>query len=175
MNDEAIFAKCAWRLIPFMVVLYVVNFLDRVNVGFAALTMNRDLGFSPAIFGLGAGLFFVGYFLCQIPANLILKRLGARRWIFIISSPVGFLDSLSAQTTTPAHVTTPPKGLKRGLLHRWPQALPRGTARSNRSGRQTAAVATGPTVVTSRSRTIRASSGCCTCSRRSGRRPRGLR
>ena len=96
MNEDRLFAKCAWRLIPFMVVLYVVNFLDRVNVGFAALTMNRDLGFSPAIYGFGAGLFFVGYFLCQVPANLILRRIGARRWICVILAVWGVISVANA-------------------------------------------------------------------------------
>lgn len=82
--DDRVFTKCAWRLIPFMVLLYLVNFLDRANVGFAALTMNRDLGFSPAIFGFGAGVFFVGYAAFQVPANVVLERLGARRWLFCI-------------------------------------------------------------------------------------------
>ena len=72
MTDDRIFAKCAWRLIPFMGLLYLVNYIDRVNVGFAALTMNQDLGFSPAVFGLGAGVFFFGYFVFQVPANIIL-------------------------------------------------------------------------------------------------------
>jgi ACS family tartrate transporter-like MFS transporter len=102
VSEERIFAKCAWRLIPFMVVLYVVNFLDRVNVGFAALTMNRDLGFSPAIYGFGAGLFFVGYFLCQVPANLILRRLGARRWIFLILAVWGVVSVSNAAIRGPA-------------------------------------------------------------------------
>lgn len=69
------------RLIPFVFVLYVANFLDRVNVSFAALQMNHDLGFSGAVYGLGAGMFFVGYCLLQIPSNLMLERVGARRWI----------------------------------------------------------------------------------------------
>jgi ACS family tartrate transporter-like MFS transporter len=69
------------RLIPFLFVLYVVSFLDRVNVGFAALEMNRDLGFSPAVYGFGAGIFFIGYSLFEVPSNLILARVGARRWI----------------------------------------------------------------------------------------------
>jgi len=106
MNDDRVFAKCAWRLIPFMVVLYVVNFLDRVNVGFAALTMNRDLGFSPAIYGFGAGLFFVGYFLCQIPANLILKRIGARRWIFVILAVWGVISVSNAAISGPGSFYT---------------------------------------------------------------------
>ena len=66
---------------PFLFVLYVVCFLDRVNLGFAALQMNRDLGLSPAEYGFGAGIFFLGYVLFEVPSNLILARVGARRWI----------------------------------------------------------------------------------------------
>lgn len=106
MSEDRIFAKCAWRLIPFMVVLYVVNFLDRVNVGFAALTMNRDLGFSPAVYGLGAGLFFAGYALCQVPANLILKRVGARRWIFLILAVWGVISVSNAAISGPTSFYT---------------------------------------------------------------------
>ena len=69
------------RLIPFLFVLYVVSFLDRVNVGFAALEMNRDLGLSPAVYGFGAGIFFIGYSMFEVPSNLILARTGARLWI----------------------------------------------------------------------------------------------
>src|SRR2546425_4083367 len=64
-----------------MFVLYIANFLDRVNVSFAALQMNRDLGFSSAAYGLGAGVFFLGYCVFQVPSNLVLARVGARRWI----------------------------------------------------------------------------------------------
>jgi ACS family tartrate transporter-like MFS transporter len=106
VNEDRVFAKCAWRLIPFMVVLYVVNFLDRVNVGFAALTMNKDLGFSPAVYGVGAGLFFAGYALCQVPANLILKRVGARRWIFLILAVWGVLSISNAAIRGPASFYT---------------------------------------------------------------------
>src|ERR1700689_1380981 len=60
---DAILAKAAWRLIPVMALMYVVSFLDRVNIGFAALTMNRDLGFTPEVYGFGAGIFFFGYFI----------------------------------------------------------------------------------------------------------------
>src|ERR671935_111677 len=63
------------------VVLYVVAYLDRINVGFAALQMRRDLGFADTVYGLGAGIFFVGYFLFEVPSNLLLERLGARLWI----------------------------------------------------------------------------------------------
>ena len=82
--EDRVFAKCQWRLIPLIAALYLVSIIDRLNVGLAALTMNADLGFSPAVFGLGAGIFFVGYFLFQVPANLVLQRIGARRWIFSI-------------------------------------------------------------------------------------------
>jgi MFS transporter, ACS family, tartrate transporter len=69
------------RLIPFVFILYIFNFLDRSNVGLAALQMNRDLGFSAAAFSFGAGIFFLGYSLFEVPSNLVLVRLGARRWI----------------------------------------------------------------------------------------------
>jgi MFS transporter, ACS family, tartrate transporter len=69
------------RLIPFLFLLYIANYLDRVNVSFAALQMNRDLGFSATAYGLGAGAFFLGYCLFQVPSNLVLERVGARRWI----------------------------------------------------------------------------------------------
>ncbi len=88
-EDATLFAKSAWRLIPFLGLLYIVNYLDRVNAGFAALTMNADLGFSPAVFGFGAGVLFAGYLLFQVPANAILARLGARRWMFLYPDGVG--------------------------------------------------------------------------------------
>src|SRR6185436_19301679 len=93
---EHVFTKCAWRLIPFMGLLYLINFIDRTNAGFAALTMNADLDFSPAVFGFGAGIFFVGYALFQIPANLILERIGARRWVFCILLIWGLLSASNA-------------------------------------------------------------------------------
>jgi ACS family tartrate transporter-like MFS transporter len=93
---DAIFAKCAWRLMPFLGLLYVANFLDRVNVGFAALGMNRDLGLSPEIYGLGAGIFFVGYCLCEVPSNLVLERVGARLWIFRIMLSWGIVSAATA-------------------------------------------------------------------------------
>src|SRR6185436_8232232 len=96
MSEQSVFAKCAWRLIPFVTLLYVVSFLDRVNVGFAALTMNKDLGFSPAIYGIGAGIFFLGYGPFQFPANLILHRFGARRWLSLILLTWGAISSANA-------------------------------------------------------------------------------
>jgi carbohydrate kinase (thermoresistant glucokinase family) len=73
--------KIRWRLLPFLFLLYVVAYLDRINVGFAALQMKAQLGFSDSAYGLGAGIFFLGYFLFQVPSNLALERVGARRWI----------------------------------------------------------------------------------------------
>ena len=100
--QERVFTKCAWRLIPFMGLLYLINFIDRTNVGFAALTMNADLDFSPTIFGFGAGIFFVGYALFQVPANLILERIGPRRWVFCILLTWGLLSASTAFVGTPA-------------------------------------------------------------------------
>jgi len=88
--------KAARRLIPFLCLCYAVNFLDRVNVGFAALAMNQDLGFSPSIYGAGAGIFFVGYFLFEIPSNLALKKFGARIWIARIMISWGLVATAMA-------------------------------------------------------------------------------
>ena len=94
--------KVALRLIPFLGLLYFVSFLDRVNVGFAALTMNADIGLSASAFGLGAGIFFIGYFLFEIPSNLILQRVGARRWIARIMLTWGVISMAMAFVTGPA-------------------------------------------------------------------------
>src|SRR3954470_3176891 len=79
--EKLVIGKVMWRLIPFLIVCYFVAYLDRVNVGFAKLHMNQALGLSEAAFGLGAGLFFVGYFLFEVPSNIFLERVGARIWI----------------------------------------------------------------------------------------------
>lgn len=78
---ETVLPALRRRLIPFLFLLYVVAYLDRVNIGFAALDMNRDLGFSATVYGLGSGIFFVSYTLLEVPSNLILARVGARAWI----------------------------------------------------------------------------------------------
>ncbi|MDE2494837.1 MAG: MFS transporter [Alphaproteobacteria bacterium] len=83
-RERDVFAKAALRLLPLMALLYVVNILDRVNVGFAALEMNKDLGIGPEGFGFIGGVFFIGYFIFEIPSNVMLERVGARRWIFVI-------------------------------------------------------------------------------------------
>ncbi|MFO7479077.1 MAG: MFS transporter [Methyloceanibacter sp.] len=88
--------KAAWRLLPFLCLCYMVNFLDRVNVGFAALAMNEDLGFSPSVYGLGAGIFFVGYILFEVPSNLALQRFGARIWIARIMISWGIVATAMA-------------------------------------------------------------------------------
>ena len=80
-TGSAAVATIRKRLLPLMIVCFFIAFLDRVNVGFAALQMNEDLGFSARIYGLGAGIFFIGYFLFEVPSNLVLHRVGARRWI----------------------------------------------------------------------------------------------
>ena len=77
----ALYRRVVWRLIPFLFLCYLCAYLDRVNVGFAKLQMAEDLGFSETVYGLGAGIFFLGYFLFEVPANLLLHRIGARRCI----------------------------------------------------------------------------------------------
>lgn len=84
------------RLLPFLFVLYTVNFLDRVNVSFAALQMNRDLGFSAATYGFGAGIFFLGYVLFGVPSNAMLLRVGVRRWLGGMMVAWGILSALTA-------------------------------------------------------------------------------
>ena len=85
--------KVLLRLIPFIVALYILNYLDRVNVSFAMLTMNHDLGFSDAVYGFGAGIFFAGYFIFEVPSNLIMERVGARLWMARIMISWGLISS----------------------------------------------------------------------------------
>src|SRR6266851_4568179 len=79
--EQRTIRKVSARLIPFLIVCYFVAYLDRVNVGFAALTMNKDLGLTNAMFGFGSGVFFLAYFLFEVPSNLLLDKFGARKWI----------------------------------------------------------------------------------------------
>ncbi len=95
-------SRVSRRLIPFLLLLYILNFLDRVNVGFAALEMNRDLDFGPAVYGLGAGIFFLGYCLFEVPSNLVLYRIGARVWIARIMVTWGLAASAMMLVRTPA-------------------------------------------------------------------------
>lgn len=93
--------KLMLRIIPFVMLLYFVSFLDRVNVGFAAMTMNKAIGLSPTAFGLGGGLFFIGYFLFEVPSNLILHRVGARLWIARVMVTWGLVSAASAFVVGP--------------------------------------------------------------------------
>ncbi len=97
--EAAVMRKVAWRLVPFLSIGYLINALDRFNVSIAALTMNKALGLSATAYGLGAGAFFWSYVLCQVPANLILARLGARRWLTIIMAVWGLTSAGTALVT----------------------------------------------------------------------------
>jgi MFS transporter, ACS family, tartrate transporter len=93
--------KIAWRILPLVIVAYCVAFVDRSNIAVAALTMNKDLGLSPFTYGLGAGIFFLGYFIFEVPSNLILERVGARLWIARIMFTWGILSAACAFVTGP--------------------------------------------------------------------------
>jgi ACS family tartrate transporter-like MFS transporter len=88
--------KVTLRIVPFVMLLYFIAFIDRVNIGFAALTMNKDLGFSPTVFGFGAGIFFLGYFLFEVPSNLVLDKVGARIWIARVMITWGLISGAMA-------------------------------------------------------------------------------
>ena len=94
--QEAVLKKIAWRIVPLLTLAYVVNYLDRTNIGFAALTMNKDLGFTATEFGIGAGVLFIGYTVFEVPSNLALYRFGARRWIARIMITWGIVSALTA-------------------------------------------------------------------------------
>ena len=99
--EEATYRKVAWRLIPFLFICYIVAYLDRVNVGFAKLQMLTDLKFSETVYGLGAGIFFIGYFLFEVPSNVILHRVGARVWIARIMITWGVVSACMMFVSTP--------------------------------------------------------------------------
>ena len=101
MDEHKVFMKCAWRLMPFILLLYFINYIDRVNVSFAALTMNADLGFTPTIFGFGAGVLFWGYLLFQIPGNIIMQKIGARLWMMTILMVWGLISASTAFVSDP--------------------------------------------------------------------------
>ena len=97
--EQRTIAKVTSRLVPFLILCYFVAYLDRVNVGFAALTMNKDLGLSSSAFGFGAGIFFLAYFLFEVPSNLFLERVGARKWIARIMFTWGLISGGMAFAT----------------------------------------------------------------------------
>ncbi|MES2105082.1 MAG: MFS transporter [Pseudomonadota bacterium] len=99
--EEATYRKLTWRLVPFLFLCYIVAYLDRVNVGFAKLQMLGDLQFSETVYGLGAGIFFIGYFLFEVPSNIILHKVGARVWIARIMLTWGVLSAAMMFIATP--------------------------------------------------------------------------
>ena len=94
-------ARVSRRLLPLLMACYFVAYLDRVNVGFASLTMNKALGFSSAVYGFGAGIFFLGYFVFEVPSNVLLSKVGARRWIARILVTWGIISACTALITGP--------------------------------------------------------------------------
>jgi MFS transporter, ACS family, tartrate transporter len=91
--EAVVIRLLTWRLVPFLFLLYIVAYLDRINLGFAALQMQQQLGFTDSMYGLGAGIFFAGYFLFQVPSNLVLVKVGARRWIAILMVTWGIISA----------------------------------------------------------------------------------
>ncbi|MFL9926495.1 MFS transporter [Herbaspirillum lusitanum] len=100
-EKNVLYKKVFWRIMPFLMLCYVIAYLDRVNVGFAKLQMSVDLGFSETVFGLGAGLFFIGYFLFEVPSNILMHKVGARIWIARIMITWGLLSAVFMFVETP--------------------------------------------------------------------------
>jgi len=98
---QRIYSKVTWRIVPFFCLCYLAAYLDRINVGLAKLQMLDDLGFSETVYGLGAGLFFIGYILFEVPSNLVLARMGARVWIARIMITWGLLSGATMLVATP--------------------------------------------------------------------------
>lgn len=99
---KAVFRKVTLRLIPFLFLCYILSYVDRVNVSFAKLQMQHDLGMTEKMYGIGMGIFFIGYFLWEVPSNLMLQKVGARRWIGPIMIVWGVISSLTLFAKTPA-------------------------------------------------------------------------
>ena len=99
--EAATMRRVSWRLMPFLVLAYLLCYIDRVNVGFASLQMNKAVGIDPKIYGLGAGIFFVGYFILEVPSNLALQRFGARTWIARIMVSWGVVSMACALIAGP--------------------------------------------------------------------------
>ncbi len=99
--ERRVMSKATWRLVPFMCLCYLIAYLDRVNVGYAALEMKVDLGFTDAIYGFGSGIFFIGYFLFEVPSNILLERVGARMWIARIMIVWGLISAGMLFVKTP--------------------------------------------------------------------------
>src|ERR1700728_1580711 len=94
--EKATISRVAWRLLPFLFLMFVWCLIDRVNLAFAALTMNADLGFTSTMYSLGASIFFLGYCTVEVPSNLMLERYGARIWLARIMITWGIISSSTA-------------------------------------------------------------------------------
>ena len=94
--EAAVMRRVSWRLMPFLLAAYLICYIDRVNVGFASLQMNKAVGIDTKTYGLGAGIFFIGYFILEVPSNLALERFGARTWIARIMITWGIISAACA-------------------------------------------------------------------------------
>jgi MFS transporter, ACS family, tartrate transporter len=101
IDGRALYRRITWRLIPYLFLLYIVAYVDRVNVGFAAIDMKRQLGFSDTVYGTGAGIFFLGYALFDLPSNLMMRRVGTRLWIARIMITWGLVATLMVFVSSP--------------------------------------------------------------------------
>jgi MFS family permease len=101
-HEQHLYRKVSWRIVPILLTAYILAYLDRVNIGFAKLQMLNDLHFSETIYGLGAGVFFIGYFLFEVPSNLIMARVGARRWMARIMFSWGIISGCMMFVSTPS-------------------------------------------------------------------------
>jgi MFS transporter, ACS family, tartrate transporter len=129
---QPVYRRIAWRLVPFLVLLYTVAVLDRVNISFAALTMNRDLGISDRMYGFAAGVFFLSYCLFQVPANILLARIGARRWLGllmivwgVVSMATAFVPNTAAYIGLRAALGIAESGFYPGVIYYFTFWLPR--------------------------------------------------
>nr|VTP01954.1 Putative tartrate transporter [Mycobacterium riyadhense] len=104
-DESSVLRRVSWRLLPLLLLLYVVSFLDRVNIATAALQMNADLDLSATAYGLASGSFFLTYLLCQVPANRVFYRMGMRRWMAIILTAWGLCSAATAFVTGPVSLT----------------------------------------------------------------------
>ena len=101
IGEKRIYGAAAWRIMPLLMAGWLFAYIDRVNISFARAQMGEQLTFSDAVFGLGAGLFFLGYFLFEVPSNIVLYKVGGRRWISRIMISWGIISGLTALVETP--------------------------------------------------------------------------
>ena len=99
--DNALYSKISWRLLPLLLICYMVAYLDRINIGYAQIQMKQTLDFGDAAYGFGAGLFFIGYFLFEVPSNLLLEKIGTRKTLMRIMVVWGIIATAMAWVTTP--------------------------------------------------------------------------